>query len=179
MRHAFCLLALALAAARGAPAQDRMRDTLIAPPRYSAELEPLRDTWRHRSNLVSLGFGPATGGALGARYLRRAWHTPLAFGVGLGDHGIAPQLEVSLPGTGWIFPDGVTETYLGVDWLVGWRGDLAHTGALVFDVGERTYFDESHVYMEFGIGFYGPLWGSAGIGMLGLAYPRIQVGFTF
>jgi hypothetical protein len=135
----------------------------------TAQVWEARD--RVHPHALSLGVGSSVG-VLGIRYTHAIGNTPLAAGLGVGAGAAIPQIEMVLG------PEG-TQHYLGIGLMVGWAGTLRNTGTLTIELGRRQWFSDERTYFDVGLAFLPSLWGEPDFGLLGIAFPRGQFGFTF
>jgi hypothetical protein len=125
------------------------------------------------THFIAVGLGANTA-SLGMRFAESIGSSPILLGLGVGRDGVAPYAEIAL-GSGFV---GDCQSYFGLGTWIGW-GPLKNSGSLLIEFGQRLWMRNQRLFTDFGLAMVPPLWGKPNLGMSSLAYPRVQVGFTF
>jgi hypothetical protein len=147
---------------------------LLAANRMTAQdPSPLEQWDPNHTHAFAVGFGANTA-SLGVRFAESIGSSPVLIGVGVGREGVTPYAEIAL-GSGF-FSD--CQSYFGLGAWIGW-GSLKNSGSLLIEFGQRLWMKNQRVFTDVGLAMVPPLWGKPSLGMSTLAFPRVQVGFTF
>jgi hypothetical protein len=125
------------------------------------------------THFLAVGIGANTA-SIGVRFAESIGSSPVLLGLGVGRDGVTPYAEIAL-GSGFF---GDCQSYFGLGAWIGW-GSFKDSGSLLIEFGQRLWMRNQRVFTDVGLAMVPPLWGEPDLGMSSLAFPRVQLGFTF